>query len=276
MFKKRVIGVIGLVLVLVFTAALSAQAAGGSLTTTFAGGNGHNGNMFDVTALVDLTITSFDVNLYGPETQTVSVFYKVGSYVGSETAPGAWTMLGSVAVTGAGTNVPTYLPVGGLFIPAGATYGIYVSADGGGVNYTDGSAVYSTAEMQLSAGIGVGGLFGSDGTYAPRIWNGTVYYNVGAGPAPAVPGPDMVAIPSGAVVGMFLVDTPIYWAPQSDAATSTVMQASKTAWVYGVDASGAYYKVMLAGKFFWVPLGTMGPNPDAVWHNTPLPTGIVK
>jgi len=95
-------------------------------------------------------------------------------------------------------------------------------------------------------------------------------------PAAAVPGPDLVPIPTAAVVGAFVVNTPIYWAPRADAATTTVMVAGKTAWVYGVDASGAYYKVMLSGKFFWVPVSTMGPNYDAVWQGRPLPTGVVS
>jgi hypothetical protein len=90
------------------------------------------------------------------------------------------------------------------------------------------------------------------------------------------PGPDMVPIPSTAVVGAFVATTPIYFAPQADAATTILMEAGKTAWVYGVDASGGFYKVMLAGKFFWVPVKTMGPNYDAVWNGKPLPTDVVS
>jgi hypothetical protein len=90
------------------------------------------------------------------------------------------------------------------------------------------------------------------------------------------PGPDMVYIPPTAVVGAFVVTTPIYFAPQADAATTTLMEAGKTVYVYGVDASGKFYKVMLAGKFFWVPVSTMGPNYDAVWQGRPLPTDVVK
>jgi hypothetical protein len=91
-----------------------------------------------------------------------------------------------------------------------------------------------------------------------------------------LPGPDMVPIPSTAVVGAFVATTPIYFAPQADAATTILMEAGKTAWVYGVDASGGFYKVMLAGKFFWVPVKTMGPNYDAVWNGKPLPTDVVS
>ncbi len=97
-----------------------------------------------------------------------------------------------------------------------------------------------------------------------------------AGLPNAGPGADMVPIPSQAVVGSFVATTPIYFAPNANDSTSTVMEAGKTAWVYGVDASGQFYKVMMAGKFFWVPVNTMGPNYDAVWNGTPLPTTVVS
>ncbi len=93
--------------------------------------------------------------------------------------------------------------------------------------------------------------------------------------APDVPGEDMVYIPPEAVVGMFLADTPVYYAPQADAVTTIVMEAGKTVWVYGVDSSGQYYQAMIAGHFFWVPVSTMGPNPDTVWNNTPLPQVVI-
>jgi hypothetical protein len=91
-----------------------------------------------------------------------------------------------------------------------------------------------------------------------------------------LPGPDMVPIPATAVVGSFVSTTPIYFAPQLDAGTDIVMEAGKTAWVYGVDTSGAFYRVMLSGKFFWVPVSTMGPNYDDVWQGRPLPTEVVQ
>jgi hypothetical protein len=93
---------------------------------------------------------------------------------------------------------------------------------------------------------------------------------------PQYAGPDMVPIPSTAVVGSFVTTTAIYFAPQADAASTIVMEAGKTAWVYGVDASGQFYKVMLSGQFFWVPVNTMGPNFDDVWQGRPLPTDVVS
>ncbi len=104
------------------------------------------------------------------------------------------------------------------------------------------------------------------------------YYCGGVEPvvaAPAVPGPDLVYIPAEAVVGAIVADTPALFAPQADATTDVVLNAGMTLWVYGVDASGSYYKVMLSGQFYWVPVNTMGPNYDEVWNGTPLPTVVV-
>lgn len=91
-----------------------------------------------------------------------------------------------------------------------------------------------------------------------------------------IPGPDMVPIPDNAVVGAVLTDTPVYYAPHPDAATGIIIEAGKTLWVYGMDASGDFYKVMLSGKLFWLPVETMGPNYDSVWNGWPLPTDIVE
>lgn len=121
--------------------------------------------------------------------------------------------------------------------------------------------VYRDANSDAEAGISVDCTTGN----IVRMWSN----------APG-PGADLVPIPDTAVVGSFVQTTPAYYAPQSSAATDTVMEAGKTAWVYGVDASGQYYKVMLAGKFFWVPVSSMGPNYDEVWNGTPLPTTVVS
>ncbi len=51
-----------------------------------------------------------------------------------------------------------------------------------------------------------------------------------------------------AVVGSFVATTPAYFAPQSDATTNIVLTEGKTLWVFGVDESGKFYKVMIAGQ----------------------------
>lgn len=87
------------------------------------------------------------------------------------------------------------------------------------------------------------------------------------------------SLPAGSVVGSLLIPTRTYWAPQLDAATDVILgvtPSSKSYWVLGQDASQAFYKIALACNYLWVPVATMGPNYDAVWNGTPLPTRVVK
>ncbi len=146
-----------------------------SLTTTFAGGNCQDGNMFDVKALNSITITGFALNL--EFTGTVEVYYKVGTWVGFDTNASAWTKLGSQYVTGAGLGVPTTLSVGGLTIPAGQTYGLYITATSHSscsMQYTNGTTDYQNTDLIIYHGAGKSYPFGA--TFTPRIWNGTIYY----------------------------------------------------------------------------------------------------
>jgi hypothetical protein len=95
------------------------------------------------------------------------------------------------------------------------------------------------------------------------------------GSLPWAVGADQVPIPSTAVVGAFVKTTPIYSEPTLSSATTYTMEAGKTVWVFGVDPSSQFYRVMLGGVFFWVPVNTMGPNYDKVWQGRPLPGGVV-
>jgi PKD repeat protein len=153
------------------------------ICTLFDGGNAYDGNMFDVIAgPEDITINSFDVNLddnYDP--QICYVYYKAGTYVGFETDAGAWNLLGShLVVTSAGDYTPTPLPIGGLTIPAGERYGLYVTTEAAGrMFYTNGDNVWSNGDLTIEAGVGKVYPFGS--TFYSRMWNGCIYYEYASG-----------------------------------------------------------------------------------------------
>jgi len=88
-----------------------------------------------------------------------------------------------------------------------------------------------------------------------------------------LPGCDaLVPIPSQAVVGEFVTDTPLYWKPGELTSPLVTIPAGKTAWVFGTDSSGDYYEVLWVCDIVYVPRGAMGPNFDAVWNGRPLPT----
>ncbi|MBI5961023.1 MAG: hypothetical protein HY866_19955 [Chloroflexi bacterium] len=161
-------------------------------------------------------------------------------------------------------------------VPAGTIVGLYAyigqpMASATSANTIEWFVAYNCSTQQI-----VASCYGDYGN-CPQSAVG-----LGSSPSPdatgasLVPGPDMVPIPDTAVVGAFVVTTPIYFAPDSGAASTVVMEAGKTAWVFGLDATGQFYKVVLAGKYFWVPVNTMGPNFDNVWLGRPLPTVVVS
>jgi len=161
----------------------------GSLTTTFAGGNGYCGNMFDITPTVDLEITSMDLNLDVPgETCTCDVYYKDGTCFGYEQDPSAWSIFvsGSAVAQGSGVASPMDLSGNGKIFLAGQTYGIFVFKNnyngGQRMRYTNGSpTTYSNADLTLLSNCGSSQYIWSTPFY-DRIWNGTIYYETQSGP----------------------------------------------------------------------------------------------
>jgi hypothetical protein len=87
-----------------------AQQMPGPLTTTFAGGNGQNGNMFNITALQTVTITNFDGHM-ATGTQDWRIWYRPGTFIGFENDSTQWIPLGTaVGVVAQGTGNPTPIP----------------------------------------------------------------------------------------------------------------------------------------------------------------------
>lgn len=151
-------------------------------TTTYAGGNGFDGNMFDIYTSNDITINGFSGHVNGAG--YMRIYYHMGTYVGTETNAGAWTLIDSAYVTSAGTGVPTSIPISmTLTIPAGSTVAFYITgtASGAAVDYTNGTAVGNVyaadGVIEIKEGQGCGYPFTSGAT--PRIWNGTVDYCLG-------------------------------------------------------------------------------------------------
>ena len=145
-----------------------------SLLTTLVGGNGcTNGNMFNITTGTNpITLTSFDIIPNATGVQNVSVYYRVGTYVGNETIPGAWTLLGTYVVNGVDKTLIN-MPVASLSIPASSTYGIYINYNAA---YSNGTNTYSNSDITINTGAGLCAAFGS--VTASRTFNGRVYYQL--------------------------------------------------------------------------------------------------
>ncbi len=158
----------------------------GFLTTLFASDNNYAGNSFDITPNVDVNVVGFDVNLTNLGFDfTVQVWTRQGTANGFETNPAGWSMLGEVAVTPAGTDLPTYVDIGGLQIAAGETVGVIITAveaisGVGGFNYTNGGPTnFQNSDMVVRTYRGLAEGFPPTGTFEYRQWNGTVYYDYG-------------------------------------------------------------------------------------------------
>jgi hypothetical protein len=162
----------------------------GSIATTYTAGNGSSGNMFDVTAINAITINSVDVMISSVVITTVEVWYRAGSFVGFESSNAGWTSAGTGTVMGAGNGNPVPFNVNlGINIPAGQTYGMYVTANGGGsFGYSNGTAVgnlYSqNSDISVFEGKG-GSYFGV--TIATRVWNGNIHYTKQGCTSPIIP-----------------------------------------------------------------------------------------
>jgi hypothetical protein len=164
-------------LVVALAAAGSAQM---SLSTTYVGGNGQEGNMWDMTASggADVLVLSFDANL--TNSGTVEIWYRTDPIAGHTGSSAGWIQVGSTSVTGLGAGNPTPIPIPiNITIPAGQTYGWYLH-NSGSVTYTNGTSVgmVYASDTYLSILEGYGGTYFAL-TYSPRVWNGTVYYEVG-------------------------------------------------------------------------------------------------
>jgi len=158
----------------------------GNLETSFSGNTySWRGRMFNVTSLSDkdLEIRKFDINMQQGSKKTIEVYYHAGGFEGVEDTPSEWTLLGSQLTTGKGDNQRTELKVGGLVIPAGETYGIYITiADGvpfDGVQFLrnpNDHNTYSDEKISISPGLArEGGYFGEI-KETDVVWSGVIYY----------------------------------------------------------------------------------------------------
>lgn len=165
----------------------------GSLTTIFATNNNFAGNTFDLVSTVDITIVGWDVNLSnGGSTNTIDIYWRLGTAVGNENSPVGWNLMGSdSAVVSQGTDLPTPVNINGLTMTAGQVYGIYVDVAGydgsTAMLYTNGGpTVFSNADLSLTTNDGRGNPAFTGSQFFPREWNGTVFYDYAA-PAPTLP-----------------------------------------------------------------------------------------
>jgi len=146
----------------------------GSITTTAAAGNGCGGGaMIDIIPNTNLRIDSFAALFAATGTQTVNVYYRVGTFVGNETNAGAWTLLGTATVNVTSTTTFTRFTVNNqMLVSPSTTYGLYINYN---ASYTNGNNTYNNPDITLQTGTGLCSQFG--GTNPSRMFNGTIFYS---------------------------------------------------------------------------------------------------
>ncbi len=164
----------------------------GSITTLFDSNNNGGANwtvVYDITVgPSDIEITDLDINTSATGAFNLDLYTLVGTYVGNELNAAAW---GAPAASGTGTAMGLNTPSNAVLdtpvtLSANTTYGIAISMDvavsysGTGTSPLPGQLNYSNADLSLTLGSGISGIF-SGSVFTPRIWNGTINYNVGSG-----------------------------------------------------------------------------------------------
>jgi len=160
---------------------------GDTTSTTFIDNNSQRGNMFTIVAKNNIIVTNFDAH---PESDTkYAIYYKKGAYKGYERDSTAWTLLGRhFNVKSNGNGYATPIPIHfAVKIAKGDSASFYVSSTITSVaqNYTNGKfehRIYAQdANMFIREGAGLDWPFthaSITGIFAPRIWNGNVYYQL--------------------------------------------------------------------------------------------------
>ncbi len=164
--------------------AQAVSSTNGSLQTTFAGGNGcGGGNMFDLTPVAgNIVLDSLDVHFSVTGTQSVLIYYRVGTFAGNEIIPANWIPWDTIVVTSAGPNNPTRVVMLPLPIPGNQLTGIFVNYS---ANYTNGTSTYANADISVQMGTGLCSAF--SGTNAGRMFNGNLYYTKPGCTSPMLP-----------------------------------------------------------------------------------------
>ncbi|MGK0518983.1 MAG: hypothetical protein ACJAUC_001677 [Planctomycetota bacterium] len=155
------------------------------LATTFASDNGGlaGGMIFfdlSVTNPAGITVKQLDINTLSAGGE-LHVYTGAFTYVNIAASPSAWTRVAKGTVVASGLDNPSRVCLGGgFFLPTGnhaiALWGRDVSHRYTGVGTPQ--LVYANADLSLIAGAATNTQFGGV-QYSPRVWNGSVYYDVG-------------------------------------------------------------------------------------------------
>lgn len=181
------------------------------LRTTFAGGNGGAGSMFDVLPQKDIILFGMGIHTSDANKTVVEVWTKRGTHQGFEANATAWERLQSSEIQGLGKGKATYLEIKPLLLPANEKRAFYVTvAVGAGLRYTNGIGVgrvyASNSDLAVIEGVGKTHPFGR--TYPSRQWNGVLHYYLADNQRPTnAPTPAPTKAPTQPPTSDYLLET---------------------------------------------------------------------
>jgi len=167
----------------------------GGVTTSYAGGNGGRGAMFDVFAKGEMpgfggiVVTSIDFHTDSTSDDIgVRVYTCQGSFMNHAYDSKAWKLVADTKVTGRGPFKKTGIVESvfdQVYIPAEQVQAFYVSLDRPNLLYSDVPEtvvvrkVWSQSEdVEVTVGAGLGYSMEFTGLQEPRLWNGSIRYSV--------------------------------------------------------------------------------------------------
>ena len=166
-------------------------ALGDSITTLFtSNGGGFRGGAvyFDVIVGPDpIEVTAYDTNALPKKTFGWTVYTTPGTHVGNETNRAVWTQVASGTGQAMGINKPSPITLVDSFtLTADSSFGMaLVMGPEGRHRYTNGNGQnqhYSNSALALELGSSSNVPFEAT-IFRPRVWNGTIYYDVIPEPA---------------------------------------------------------------------------------------------
>ena len=131
------------------------------------------GFLFDMRAVTgSIFVRGFDLLPNNTGSQTVNVFYRLGTKDGFQTNQSAWIQEGSYTINPASNSAPFTLNLtSGFTIPAGAIVGVYLQYNS---RYATGNTNLSNAELTITNGEAM--CTNWTVCCSPRSWVGRVYY----------------------------------------------------------------------------------------------------
>jgi hypothetical protein len=149
-----------------------------SLTTTFAGGNGNYGTMFEIQATKRLIVTAFDIHTDSMSSTPLLVYFRRGTYIGFESSSVGWEQIVNTMIQGQGFGNPTSIPrnsFSAITLEAGGTCSFYIeTVETRYTDYVAGTVLPSDANLRFLSSVGKRHNFSN--TFLNRLWNGVIYY----------------------------------------------------------------------------------------------------